>query len=66
MIDPHHDPPSQMTYKQLEQKILDFVEGLRAVGILPDQKIALLANNSCRWFVTNQLALWKLNTNHGS
>ena len=36
------------------------------IGILPDQKIALLADNSCRWFVTNQLALWKLNTNHGS
>lgn len=39
---------------QLERKILDFVEGLRTVGILPDQKIALFADNSCRWLVADQ------------
>lgn len=68
LIDPHHDPPSQMTYKQLEQKILDFVEGLRAVGILPDQKIALFADNSCRWLVADQgiMAAGAINAVRGS
>eukprot|EP01018_Ginkgo_biloba_P035948 Gb_31209 [translate_table: standard] len=54
LVDPYHDPPSQMTYKQLEQNILDFAEGLRVAGILPEQKIALFADNSCRWLVADQ------------
>ncbi|KAH9318083.1 hypothetical protein KI387_019852, partial [Taxus chinensis] len=54
VLDYHHDPPSQMTYKQLEQAILDFSEGVRVLGILPDQKIALFADNSCRWLVADQ------------
>lgn len=39
---------------QLEQEILDFVEGLRAVGVKADEKIALFADNSCRWLVADQ------------
>lgn len=39
---------------QLEQEILDFVEGLRVVGVKADEKIALFADNSCRWLVADQ------------
>lgn len=54
LIDPHHDPPSQLTYRQLEQEILDFAEGLRIAGICPDEKVSLFADNSYRWLVADQ------------
>ncbi|MCL7050672.1 hypothetical protein MKW94_005507, partial [Papaver nudicaule] len=54
LLDPYHDPPSEITYKQLEQDILDFCEGLRVVGVEPDEKIALFADNSCRWLIADQ------------
>ncbi|XBI86323.1 hypothetical protein VPH35_094302 [Triticum aestivum] len=54
LVDPYHDPPSELTYKQLEQQILDFSHGLRAVGVAPDEKLALFADNSCRWLVADQ------------
>lgn len=39
---------------QLEDAILDFSEGLRVIGIRPDEKLALFADNSCRWLVADQ------------
>lgn len=39
---------------QLEQQILDFSHGLRAIGVAPDEKLALFADNSCRWLVADQ------------
>ncbi|XP_020107003.1 probable acyl-activating enzyme 16, chloroplastic isoform X1 [Ananas comosus] len=54
LVDPYHDPPSQLTYKQLEQEILNFSEGLRVAGVIPDEKLALFADNSCRWLVADQ------------
>ncbi|KAH0928843.1 hypothetical protein HID58_014570 [Brassica napus] len=54
LVDPYHDPPLKLTYNQLEQEILDFSEGLRAVGVKADEKIALFADNSCRWLVSDQ------------
>ncbi|PNX83272.1 putative acyl-activating enzyme chloroplastic-like [Trifolium pratense] len=54
LVDPYHDPPSTITYKQLEQAILDFAEGLRVIGVRPDEKLALFADNSCRWLVADQ------------
>ncbi|KAF7076272.1 hypothetical protein CFC21_080948 [Triticum aestivum] len=54
LVDPYHDPPSKLTYKQLEQQILDFSHGLRAIGVAPDEKLALFADNSCRWLVADQ------------
>lgn len=54
VVDPYHDPPSQLTYNQLEQEILDFSEGLREIGFLPDEKVALFADNSSRWLVADQ------------
>ncbi|XP_010532733.1 PREDICTED: probable acyl-activating enzyme 16, chloroplastic isoform X3 [Tarenaya hassleriana] len=68
LVDPYHDPPSNLTYKQLEQEILDFAEGLRIVGVKPDEKIALFADNSCRWLVTDQgiMATGAVNVVRGS
>ncbi|CAF1705567.1 BnaC03g74060D [Brassica napus] len=68
VVDPYHDPPSTFTYRQLEQEILDFVEGLRAVGVKADEKIALFADNSCRWLVADQgiMATGAVNVVRGS
>ncbi|TVU44125.1 hypothetical protein EJB05_03558 [Eragrostis curvula] len=54
VIDPYHEPRSEWTYKQLEQEILDFSQGMRAIGVAPDEKLALFADNSCRWLVADQ------------
>ncbi|OIW21261.1 hypothetical protein TanjilG_31374 [Lupinus angustifolius] len=54
LVDPYHDPPTTMTYKELEQMILDFAEGLRVIGVRPDENLALFADNSCRWLVADQ------------
>ncbi|OMP09474.1 AMP-dependent synthetase/ligase [Corchorus olitorius] len=68
LVDPYHDPPSTMTYKQLEQEILDFSEGLRVLGIMPDEKLALFADNSSRWLVADQgiMATGAINVVRGS
>lgn len=39
---------------QLEEEILDFSEGLRVIGLNPYEKLALFAENSCRWLVADQ------------
>ncbi|URE24713.1 AP-4 complex subunit [Musa troglodytarum] len=54
LVDPYHEPPTELTYKQLEQEILNFSEGLRVVGVAPDEKLALFADNSCRWLIADQ------------
>ncbi|KAG6480123.1 hypothetical protein ZIOFF_063601 [Zingiber officinale] len=41
----------------LEKEILNFSEGLRVVGVVPDEKLALFADNSCRWLIADQDAL---------
>ncbi|WJX33361.1 Long-chain-fatty-acid--[acyl-carrier-protein] ligase AEE15, chloroplastic, variant 2 [Trifolium repens] len=68
LIDPYHHPPSTITYKQLEDAILDFSEGLRVIGVRPDEKIALFADNSCRWLVADQgmMASGAINVVRGS
>ncbi|OWM76739.1 probable acyl-activating enzyme 16, chloroplastic isoform X2 [Punica granatum] len=68
LVDPYHDPPSNMTYKQLEQEILNFSEGLRVVGVKPEEKLALFADNSCRWLVSDQgiMATGAINVVRGS
>ncbi|PWA98790.1 AMP-binding, conserved site-containing protein [Artemisia annua] len=68
LVDPHHDPPTNMTYKQVEQDILDFSEGLRVTGIKPTEKIALFADNSCRWLIADQgiMATGAINVVRGS
>ncbi|KAM0932137.1 putative long-chain-fatty-acid--[acyl-carrier-protein] ligase [Dioscorea sansibarensis] len=67
LVDPYHEPPSEMTYKQLEQEILDFAEGLRVIGVVPDEKLALFADNSSRWLVADQgiMAMGAINVVRG-
>ncbi|KAL2343506.1 hypothetical protein Fmac_004791 [Flemingia macrophylla] len=68
LIDPYHDPPTTMTFKQLEQAVLDFAEGLRVIGVRPDEKLALFSDNSCRWLVADQgmMASGAINVVRGS
>ncbi|XP_058009782.1 probable acyl-activating enzyme 16, chloroplastic isoform X2 [Hevea brasiliensis] len=68
LVDPCHDPPTKMTYKELEQEILHFSEGLRVIGLKPNEKLALFADNSCRWLVADQgmMAMGAINTVRGS
>ncbi|KAM0004273.1 putative long-chain-fatty-acid--[acyl-carrier-protein] ligase [Helianthus debilis subsp. tardiflorus] len=68
LVDPHHDPPTNMTYKQVEQDILNFAEGLRVIGIKPCEKLALFADNSCRWLIADQgiMATGAINVVRGS
>lgn len=68
VVDPYHDPPTTMTYKQLDQEIVDFSEGLRVIGLKPHEKIALFADNSCRWLVADQgmMASGAINVVRGS
>ncbi|PWZ54803.1 putative acyl-activating enzyme 16, chloroplastic [Zea mays] len=47
-------PPPPSAGSALEQEILDFSQGLRAIGVAPDEKLALFADNSCRWLVADQ------------
>ncbi|KAL7177122.1 hypothetical protein ACSBR2_030454 [Camellia fascicularis] len=68
LVDPYHDPPLTMTYKQIEQEILDFSEGLRVIGVKPGEKLALFADNSCRWLIADQgiMATGAINVVRGS
>ncbi|CAN4120852.1 unnamed protein product [Withania somnifera] len=68
VVDSYHDPPTTMSYKQLDQEIVDFSEGLRVIGLKPNEKIALFADNSCRWLVADQgmMASGSINVVRGS
>ncbi|KAF3962597.1 hypothetical protein CMV_012907 [Castanea mollissima] len=68
VVDPYHNPPSKFTYGQLEQEILNFSEGLRVIGVEPNEKLALFADNSCRWLVADQgiMATGAINVVRGS
>ncbi|KAI4370437.1 hypothetical protein MLD38_018791 [Melastoma candidum] len=68
LVDPYHDPPTNMTYQQLEQGILEFSEGLRVIGVKPDEKLAFFADNSSRWLVADQgmMATGAINVVRGS
>ncbi|XP_048230081.1 probable acyl-activating enzyme 16, chloroplastic [Ricinus communis] len=68
LVDPYHDPPTNFTYNQLEQEILNFSEGLRIIEVKPNEKIALFADNSCRWLVADQgiMAMGAINVVRGS
>lgn len=68
LVDPYHGPPSNITYNQLEQEILNFSEGLRVIGVKPDEKLALYADNSYRWLIADQgmMATGAINVVRGS
>ncbi|OKH19723.1 AMP-dependent synthetase/ligase [[Limnothrix rosea] IAM M-220] len=54
LYDPHSEPEMKVTYTQLWQQIQQFGAGLQALGIQPGEKVALIADNSLRWFIADQ------------
>ena len=52
--DPHAKPEVIFTYEQLNSKIQQFATGLQVLGIQPQDKVALFADNSPRWFIADQ------------
>eukprot|EP00850_Spirogloea_muscicola_P003928 SM000016S01916 [mRNA] locus=s16:540320:545600:- [translate_table: standard] len=54
LSDHHHEPPADITYRQLEATISDFAEGLAVFGLAPGQTAALFSDNSYRWMVADQ------------
>ena len=52
--DPHAKPEVVITYRDLSIQIKQFAAGLQALGIEPQTKIALFADNSPRWFIADQ------------
>ncbi|TVQ45885.1 MAG: long-chain fatty acid--CoA ligase [Gloeocapsa sp. DLM2.Bin57] len=54
LLDPHSHPQVSITYRELNTQIKTFAAGLQALGIQPRDKIALIADNSPRWFIADQ------------
>ena len=52
--DPHSKPKVEISYRDLYGKIKQFAVGLQVLGIQPQQKVALFADNSPRWFIADQ------------
>ncbi|MDJ0843079.1 AMP-dependent synthetase/ligase [Crocosphaera sp.] len=52
--DPHSKPAVKLTFTQLYQQIEQFASGLQTLGVAPDDKISLIADNSPRWFIADQ------------
>lgn len=54
LYDPHSNPEVQYTYAELVTKIAQFGAGLRSIGVQFQDKVALIADNSPRWFIADQ------------
>jgi long-chain acyl-CoA synthetase len=52
--DPNGKTQVKLTYTQLNQQIQQFAAALQALSIAPGEKIALIADNSPRWFIADQ------------
>ncbi|MBE9116422.1 long-chain fatty acid--CoA ligase [Lusitaniella coriacea LEGE 07157] len=52
--DPHSTPEVLISYRQLYQSIHQFAAGLQSIGVKANEKIALFADNSPRWFIADQ------------
>ena len=52
--DPHAKPEVVINYRDLYTKIQQFAAGLQTLGIQPQNKVALFADNSPRWFIADQ------------
>ena len=52
---PHAQPNEvKVTYSELFNQIQQFAAGLQALGIKPQERISLIADNSPRWFIADQ------------
>ena len=52
--DPHAKPIVKISYRDLYTHIEEFATGLQTLGIQPQTKVALFADNSPRWFIADQ------------
>ncbi|MGB5711902.1 MAG: AMP-binding protein, partial [Waterburya sp.] len=52
--DPHAKTEVAINYRDLHHKIQQFAIGLQTLGIQPQDKVALFADNSPRWFIADQ------------
>ncbi len=52
--DAHYKPAVTMTYRELEAAIRTFASGLQALGVENRAHVALFADNSHRWFISDQ------------
>ena len=51
---PHAKPEVTLSYSELYQQIQKFACGLQALGVQPEAKVALFADNSPRWMIADQ------------
>ncbi|MBE9167272.1 long-chain fatty acid--CoA ligase [Pleurocapsales cyanobacterium LEGE 06147] len=51
---PHAKPEVTVTYRDLAKQIQQFAAGLQALGVKPQSKVSLFADNSPRWFIADQ------------
>ncbi|MEM6447966.1 MAG: AMP-binding protein [Cyanobacteria bacterium P01_D01_bin.123] len=54
---PHSKPEEQFSYRELYDAIQDFAGGLQALGVGAGARVAIVADNSPRWFVADQGSL---------
>lgn len=52
--DPHAKVAVEINYRDLHRKIQQFAIGLQTLGIQPQDKVALFADNCPRWFIADQ------------
>ncbi|MGK7940628.1 MAG: long-chain fatty acid--CoA ligase [Crocosphaera sp.] len=52
--DPHSKPAVKLTFAELYQQLKQFAAGLQALGVTPEDKVSLIADNSPRWFIADQ------------
>ena len=49
LYDPHSKPEVKLTFSQLYEQLKIFAAGLQSLGIVENDKICLIADNSPRW-----------------
>ncbi|MEL7352462.1 MAG: AMP-binding protein [Cyanobacteria bacterium J06649_5] len=54
LYDPHSNPETKYTYRELAAAIKQFASGLQALGVQPGEAIALFSENRPRWMVADQ------------
>lgn len=52
--DPRAKPQVVITYAELYEQIQQFAASLQALGVQPGERVALIADNSPRWMITDQ------------
>lgn len=51
---PHAKPEIKITYRELAENIQLFANGLQSLGVKSGDRVSLIADNSPRWFISDQ------------